>query len=387
MDVMTREDITKLADQARLEGQGTRVSLFMPSHPDGWGPESQGDPLRWKNLVKSAEHALTEDGMDQAAAHQLLAPAHQALTDREFWAHPGHGLAAFLDREGMQSHRLPIAPPELAVVGSGFVLGPLLPLLQDDHFFVLALSQRELRLLSASRQNFRPIDLTRIEGLPTSFDDLFAPQEGGDDAQSRPRSVGRRGAGGNAYYGGVGIAGTEQGQELHDFFRQIAHGLEPRFARRRQVVVLAGLAENIAAYHQAQRNGSVPLETLELNPDDRSDEELHSRAWELVQRRLDHENAALIDRLEEARAPQRGRGLLDPAGIADAATQGRVEVLLLSRAGWWDGQADQTVVRLGSPDLSIELDSLAVATLQAGGVVRVVPHLPEGARAAAILRY
>jgi hypothetical protein len=58
----------------------------------------------------------------------------------------------FLSPGAFHSYRLPLSFGELAVISDRYHLKPLLPLLAGDgSFYVLALSQNEVRLLGASR--------------------------------------------------------------------------------------------------------------------------------------------------------------------------------------------------------------------------------------------
>ncbi len=51
MDLMTRAEFEELVG----DGDGTRVSLFIPTHRVGGGKESEADRLRWKNLLGAVE--------------------------------------------------------------------------------------------------------------------------------------------------------------------------------------------------------------------------------------------------------------------------------------------------------------------------------------------
>jgi hypothetical protein len=74
------------------------------------------------------------------------------------------GLALFLGPSGLRRFRVPLRLPELVTVGNGFVVRPLLPLLAPDgHFYVMALSQDEIRLFEGTRFG---LDELALDGLP-----------------------------------------------------------------------------------------------------------------------------------------------------------------------------------------------------------------------------
>jgi hypothetical protein len=82
----------------------------------------------------------------------LLNPAQERLQDDDFWQHQSDGLAFFLAREFAQSFCLAERFEELAVVEHRFHLKPLFPLISGDGvFYVLALSQNQVRLFHGSR--------------------------------------------------------------------------------------------------------------------------------------------------------------------------------------------------------------------------------------------
>jgi hypothetical protein len=377
MDLLTRDDIEQLASA----GGGVHISLFMPTHRTG--RETEGDPIRWKNLVSGVADALAEDGMNRTDIDELLAPATDLHADAFAWQHMSDGLAAFLQKGSMQVYRLPITLPELATVGESFVVGPALPLLRDDLYFVLALSQRRVRLLAGGRQRVEEVELP---GVPTSFDAVFAPDEGRSDTVSKPVSS-RRGRAG-AHYSGMGLDGTERKEEVAAYLHEVANGVYDQVGRHRRPMILAGLPEVVAAYREANHYSDVLDAAVETNPDDLSDEELHQRAWEIVRARLEQEDTRAIDRLEETRA--NGRGTTDLDDVVKAAQEGRVDTLLLTRTGWWGGDGGaEAVVRLGGGEVdpSELLDAAAAATLTTSGAIRVVEQLPDEAQAGAILRY
>jgi hypothetical protein len=65
--------------------------------------------------------------------------------------------------------------PELAVVDDRFQVTPLLPLLAGDgHFFVLALSQNQIRLLEGTRDRVEEVDLP---GVPLGVRDALQGEE------------------------------------------------------------------------------------------------------------------------------------------------------------------------------------------------------------------
>src|SRR5690606_30299396 len=91
----------------------------------------------------------------------------------------------------------PVEMPQLAAVGNGFVIGPTLPLLTDQTFLVLALSQKNVRVLRGSRDRIGELDLPDV---PSAFEDVFEKEGPQSDSVPRPNASGRV-SGGAVYYG------------------------------------------------------------------------------------------------------------------------------------------------------------------------------------------
>jgi hypothetical protein len=88
----------------------------------------------------------------------------QLLADHVFRQRQNQGLALFLAPHIFREYRVPVALDEWVVVTHRFHIKPLLPLLSGNgHFFVLALSQKEVRLLQGTRYSISEVEL---QGVP-----------------------------------------------------------------------------------------------------------------------------------------------------------------------------------------------------------------------------
>lgn len=146
MDLLTR---TELESLAHTGSEGPHVSLFMPTHRFGSGIEA--DKLRWNNLVTGVEGLLAQR-MRRPDVDALLRPARDLQDDAMAWQYMSDGLAMFLRPDWQRTFRVPAPVAELATVGSRTVMGPMLRLFAgDERFLVLALSQREIRLMVGNR--------------------------------------------------------------------------------------------------------------------------------------------------------------------------------------------------------------------------------------------
>ena len=379
MDLMTRAEFEELVG----DGDGTRVSLFVPTHRVGTTKESDEDRLRWKNLLGAAEDTLLKEGHERRDVEELLAPAWQLHHDGMAWSHMADGLAMYLTKGWSASYRVPLELPELAAVGSGYTLGPVLPLLSDQNYVVLTLSQKHVRVLRGSRDRIGELDLPSV---PEAFDDVFVSDGPQSDSVPRPNASGRSGAGGAVYYGASSLDNAHK-EEVVEFFREVARGVDEHLAGRSIPMILAGLPEWVAIYRELSSYPHLVDAAIERNPDDMSADDLRSAAWDLVAARLEKENQRLLDRFNEQRG--HGSGALGVDQTLTAANEGRVDTLLMTTGGCYAGNGSpQVVLPLRSPEDFCGLaDAAARATLRNGGSIRMVEELPKGAPVAAILRY
>ena len=191
--------------------------------------------------VTRALVALTKDGLERPEVEELLAPARELHGDGMAWSHMAEGLAMFLRKGWSASYRVPLDLPELGAVGPGFVLAPLLPLLTDQNYVVLTLSQKNVRVLRGSRDRIGELDLPSV---PTSFDDVFEADGPQSDSVPRPNASGRLGRTGAAVYYGADALDNAHKEDVVEFFREVSRGVEEHLAGRTIPMILAGLPDD-----------------------------------------------------------------------------------------------------------------------------------------------
>ncbi len=216
------------------EQQGPCLSLFMPTFRTG--TESQQNQIRLKNLLRGAEEKVLAAGLRPQEVKEFLEPALTLTTNVLFWRRQSDGLALFRSRDLFRTFTLPEVFDEALTVGERFHVRPLLPLLQEDRrFYILALSQKELRLLEGTRQNVREIE---IESVPKSLAEALQYDE--SEKQVRFRT-GSPGGGGMAMVSGHGGVAEDAKDNLLKYFRMIDRALHELIEDERAPLVLAGV--------------------------------------------------------------------------------------------------------------------------------------------------
>ena len=382
VDLVTGEAVKALA----AVGHGPWASLLMPTHRAG--NETRQDPIRLGNLVADAGRQLVAAGQSQAAADELLAPA-QALVDGDaFWPHQADGLAVYCWGGAAAHFRVPLALTEEATVAAAPRVRPLLPLLVGDgHFFILALSQNEIRLFEATRSTVGQLDLGLV---PRSMDEALAHED--PERQLQFRSGG--GGGGEAQFHGHGAGDEVDKAAVERFLRAVDHGLADCLDASTHPLVLAGVGYYGPIFRSVSRHPNIVEAMVEGNPDHARPEQLQAAAWELVAPQFSAGAQHAADRL--AAAVGTGDTLADPVEVVVAAREGRVDTLFVGDTPpvWGRvGAEPRDVEAVDGPSLEAEdlLDRAVLATLSTGGSLVRAEEIDAGhegaSPVAALLRY
>jgi hypothetical protein len=385
--MFTRSD---LSDLSAAEAPFS-VSLFLPTHVKG--AEVRQGPIRLKNLIGEAAETLTGAGMRSVEAEALLAPAAALMEDYDFWQHQEHGLALFLDRDGMRSYRVPLALNEQVVTGPRFHLKPLLPLLEADGTFrVLTLTADKVLVYSGSRFSMSPDETV---DLPDSLADVAGESDYENPVQASP--VARPNTGslniGNAQVYGDSPPEWRK-RRLVEFAEHVAAALDAATARQPLPVVL--VADATLAGHVAQASSLGPLlaGVVDTNPEALDVAQLHEAAYAVMRPRLDAARGAAVERFAAWRGQNDQRAVADDAAVVQAATQGRIDTLLLrpDPTLWGHYDPDTGTVTPAAPGDSTSEDlyeKAALLTVEYGGTVHVLAEqdLPDLRYGAAVLRF
>ncbi|HZA28004.1 MAG TPA: hypothetical protein VE735_00120 [Gammaproteobacteria bacterium] len=387
MDLLTSDDLTTLLETR----SGWHISMFMPMVQRG--AATQQNPIRCKTLLRQVEEQLLASGLRTQEVQDLLQSVQQLLPNRDFWQRQSHGLALFIAPQVFRAYRVPLTLDELVVVSYRFHIKPLLPLLSGDgHFFVLALSQKAVRLLRGTRFNIAEIELQGIpQGVATAlqYDDVEKKDH------HYPGSQGRA-AGGVSPLAGHGVGVADATHQPHDailrYCQQLDAGLRPFLRDEHAPLVLAGVEYLLPIYQRANTYPYLLQEGITGNPEGLRPEELQERAWTIVQPHFQQAQ-------ESAAAQYRhlvgtGRATSDIPAIVMAAFDGRIGTLFVpvgvQQWGMFDRESRTVQVHqeaeAGDEDL---LDVAAMYTLlRRGTVYAVTPdELPDRSLAAALLRY
>lgn len=380
-DEFRHEDLDALV---RAHG-GVRVSIYLAT--DRTGQATAEDVIRLKNLLRSAEEDLLAQGMRAAEATALLKPAADLVTDTLWWQGAQDGLAIFLGETDASRYRLPHAFAEHAIVSDRFHIEPLLPILTGDgHFYVLAFSQKHVRLLGCTQHACHEVE---VPNMPASVEETLKYDE--FEPQVRYHSGTPTNVGAAMFYG-QGSTSDFAKKEAQQFFRSVDAAVTGALKTENAPLVLAGLPYELPLFREVSRYPHLAEQAVAVGTQLLSDDELQRRAWQVVAPAIDAKRAAALDKLLAADgAGHTSRELPD---IVEAAVFGRIDTLFVATGvhlwGAFDPESAavelHTEKRPGDQDL---LDVAAAYALLSRATVYSVPaeEMPEGAPAAALLRY
>ena len=372
-------------DELRLlieKGKAPCLSIYMPTHKAG--AEVQQNAIRLKNLLKEAEDRLVTGGRRAAEVEKLLEPVQALVKNNPFWRQQSSGLAIFLCPDFFRYYRLPGDFLSSVVLAERFHVKPLLPLFNTEgRFYVLALSQKDIRLLECSRYSVKE---TRPEGVPRNLDEVLKYDVFEKQLRIRPGMSGATGQKGSSSW-------TDYGKEnILRFLQQVEKGLKPYLKEERAPLVFAGVDYIFAMYREANAYPYLLETAINGNPDQMSADDLHALAWPVAEPWFRKEQ-------EEARVRYRqsiGTGLASNnlEEIVAAAHHGRIGYLFVEvgqeKWGTFNPQTDQVVlhagVKTGAEDL---IDFAAIQTLGGGGKVYAIDRaaMPDGEPVTALFRY
>jgi hypothetical protein len=378
-------DRTALAELAGLELRPA-ASILLPTHRAG--PEIRQDPIRLKNLLRDAARRLERRGIGEDDAARVLAPAARLVEARAFWRHQQEGLAVFVAPGFARVYSAPRAFPERVVVGDRFHVLQLVPVVEaDDRFYVLALSQSDVRLVAATPTTAAEVDLG---DLPRSVG--AALLEDTPDGQLQPHVVSIGGGERGMVFHGHGGGMADRKESILQFFHRLDEGLRPHLAERTAPLVLAAVEYLVPLYREANTHPNLLPDALPGNPEGLSAEALQARGWELVRPRLERARRETAERYRALAGT--GRTADDVAVVLRAAHEGRVERLFVAAdAATWGtfdpGSGTVAARDEGDPDAEDLVNLALIHAWQRGATVHVVDRadVPGAGALAAILRY
>lgn len=348
-------------------------------------------------LLDQAESKLADAGYRISEIEHLLRPARQLLTGLRtpFWQHQSEGLALFLCADGEFVYRLPLHFAQQVHVGNRFYIRPLIPLLSGDgRFYILALSENQVRLFQATRFT---VDQIALRDTPQSFAESLRFDEFEKQLQQHSTSSSGLGRGRRAAVfhgqGSVGDAASTKTYLMH-FLHKVDAEVIAILGEQTAPVVLAGVKGIQGSYRKLSRCQYLVEHGISGSPDRMNVWDLHSRAWALVAPLFQQTKTEAIERFHRLHNKGDLRAIDNAKHILLSARDKQVETLLVSVEaqvwGSFDPLNGELIMHRAAQLSNEDLLNLAVHyTLSNGGMVYALDakEMPSGLDMAAILRY
>lgn len=357
------------------------VSIYMPTRRGG-SPE---DRHVFQGHLRDAR-ALLSKGMAPSAVDALIAPL-AALDTHEFWAQQYEGLALFRTRDLLVHYRMPVRLDPLVVVADSFHVRPLLKFLQSNQrYFLLNLSQGRVSLFKGSAMGLGPVDLS---SMPRSLTEVL-----GVEHRERTIVVGSGGPRGHSpVYHGQGKDDSVRDEEIARFFRVIDKALWEVLRDETAPLVVAATERHHPLFAQVCRYPHLLHEGLRGNFANTKLEDLHAKAWPIVQRHLVERHKDVLERY--GNQISRERATDDVSAIARHAVSGRVRELIVEDKSHLWGRMDKSTgaielhAKQMDPHDDDVIDDIAEAVILRGGDVYAFEKgkLPTKSPVAAVLRW
>ncbi|MBK7876068.1 MAG: hypothetical protein IPJ77_09990 [Planctomycetes bacterium] len=356
------------------------VSIYLPTHPGG----SQEDKHHYEGLLRRARAELARH-LSSHEADDAIAPLEHLFRPQD-WKDELSGLAVFRSQEFEAVYRLPMKVEERVVVGDSFHVRPLLEYLQaNQRYFLLVLSQGRVGFMKGSMHGLVPVDLRT---LPRSLTSALGVED--HERNVRQHSSGAFGT--MAMYSGRGKDDGSRDEDFARFFRMIDKELMLVLRDENVPLVVAAPDRQFAIYASVSRYPHLLAEGLHGSFAHERGDELHARAWPLVQKHVAERESIVLEHYSSGISHVRSTD--EVTTIARAAVQGRVRELLLARGTTLGGRLDRETGTLElwkekRGEMSDVLDDLAEAVLLRGGEVFSFDRhrMPSSSPIAATLRW
>jgi hypothetical protein len=323
-------------------------------------------------------------------ARRRLEPARELLDDEPFWETVRDGLAIYLSPSIFRAYSVSSPLREFLEVGDRFHLKPLLPVLRGDgRFFLLGLSQQRIALLEGTRESLVEVSVPK---LPKDIADALHVESWPPERQLNFRSQAPRGGRRQSLWHGHAQEAQDITRPLLDYFHVVDRAVSTYLRSERVPLVLSAVDYLQPLYAQVNTYPHLLKDGVAGNPEVFNIEDLHQRAWSIVQSALDREQESAIAEFGDfAGGP---RSSQETSTIVVGAYFARVGRLFIAQDTELWGRFDPQTLEVsvheqrvpGDVDL---LDWAAVRTLSTDGIVHAVPRarVPGGGPMAALFRF
>lgn len=345
----TRKNLEKLL---QLTNQPV-ISIYLPVYTKG--ADQQQNPIRFANQIKKAKELLEAS---EHVSHQLkvqLDSIAELEQDTDFWQHQKQGLVLFVTETATQTIKLPMPVKEYAVVNHHPFIKPLLPMITTNgNFYILTLSTKDIKLYQANRSD---IDKIFLGDTPRSMAEHF-------DLSDLNNHLQMHSSGGNATYHGQGGGDDSYKEDVSQFLNQVENSITRLLEDETAPLVLSGVEYLTTMYAKHNKYNNLIEQTIEGSPEQTTKQDLHKKAWEIVEPIFSAKEQAALDTYHELAGTGKTGTPLEE--VVTAAYDGKIDTLFVLKGyeAWGEYDAAKRTVSLHPDRTSSSQDLLDLATAQ-----------------------
>lgn len=356
----------------------------------GMNPRAKENGLRWEQGLRTLQERAEQFG---AAGRELVESVSNwdaVAPDQTGKPGPSAAIAVFRSADLFRIVPLDQEVAARTVLGPRFYIRPLLrELVKGQDFYLLALSQKNVRLLRCTGRSSEEVALP--SNMKYDFESWMNQAKPDHTAVNNAMAAAAQGASGPHALAPKSADQDAKREYLSHFFKQIDGGVNQVLKGRSEPLVLCGVEYELPIYRGVNHYPHLLPVDVRGAANSLKSGEMHSRALSALQ-------TAYSGRVEEALVEWNHRAgggassrLKD---VITAAHDGRVVALLVSdsqeQTGIFDEATHQVKGRAtGSTEDEDLVNDAVVQTILHSGDVLVAPHakMPNGSPLAAIFRY
>ena len=352
----------------------------------GPNESAKANALEWKETLRTIEPKLHQVGAEGKQLLETLANWEAICEEQE---KQGKTIVVFRSPSSFCVTWLQETVQSRAVVGPHFYIRPLLAeLTKPKKFYILALSQKNVRLLKCTLRTSEEVAIPN--GSITNFDaymDMAKP----DHNDTHDSSAGPSSGHSKGILSATTTLRENKPEYLGHFFKQIDRGVNECLRGSSDPLVLAAVEYELAQYRTLNTYPHLASEDVQGAPNSLKSGEMHARAIEALGRSYDTKADEILAEYNHRVGGGASNRLKD---VVTAAHDGRVLNLLVSDTLEKTGTFDERThsVKGHATDASDDEDLVndaAVQTILHAGQVFCVSNkkMPNGTPLAAVFRY
>lgn len=364
------------------------MTIFLPVDVQGGTKKSLKNRL--KAAAGKAEEGLGKKLVVSTLVRKIVDPI-ASFAEMVEDESRGAALALFSSESGIRHFWLMEPLEDTVIAADNFFVRPFLKKIgRDTQFYLLALDQKNVRLLKCTDHSSEEVDLQGR--MPHSLMEHMQTDQPDHVLDNRASSGPAGGAGVQGVMFTTSSDAEDSSEYLLHFFKAVSRGVgELLKGQEKTPLVVCGVEYELALYKRVNEWENTCPEGVRGAPNGLKGGEMHARALECLEKMRDAELESVLA------LHNRQAGEIAAAGVNDlvaAAYEGRVMHLFAAENAQVMGNFDEakhrawthTEPRDGDEDL---INAAALQTIVHAGHVHLVPQarVPGNRPMAAVMRY